>query len=72
MKFSIVWINQTTMKVLYNNYIEPDVYYCNKCEIIVHNIIRILYNLVNAIITTMSKSVRNIKAQTTALNRAIT
>ena len=36
LKFIIVWINQATMKALYNIYIVPDVYYCNKYEIIVY------------------------------------
>ena len=35
LKFILVWINQATMKALYNIYIVPDVYYCNKYEIIV-------------------------------------
>ena len=33
---TIVWINQATMKALYTIYIVPDVYYCNKYEIIVY------------------------------------
>ena len=36
LKFIIVWINQATMKALYNICIGPDVYYCNKYEIIVY------------------------------------
>ena len=34
--YPMVWINQATMKALYNIYIVPDVYYCNKYEIIVY------------------------------------
>ena len=36
LKFIIVWIKQATMKALYNINIVPDVYYCNKYEIIVY------------------------------------
>ena len=36
LKFIIVWTKQATMKALYNIYIVPDVYYCNKYEIIVY------------------------------------
>ena len=41
-------LDNATMKALYNIYIVPDVYYCNKLNMIVY--IRILYNVVNAII----------------------
>ena len=49
LKFNMVWINQTTMKALYNIYIVTDVYYCNKYKIIVYMHIipcRILYRLI--------------------------